>query len=140
MDLKDWKRTAEHEVYSYRDHQAYVQGVLDCGKISGGEKLHHCAKWALAVDYALRYLKQHDPLKARFFTELFGIERPLRRRSEARSIIALSMELNVAPPTLYKWKNEALSLVLIAAAQTGALRPYALDAWDPPQDASRETH
>ncbi len=126
MDLKECRKLAEHEVYRYRDHQAYVQAVLDCGKLTGGEKLNRSAKWVLSVDYAKEYLERHDPLKAKFFSLLFGLERPRRRGSEARTIISLSMELSVSAATLYKWRNEALSLVVLAAAQTGALRPYAI--------------
>ena len=123
MNLKDWKKLAEHEVYRYRDNEAYVQGVLDAGCLKG-ERMWRCAKWTLAVDHAMAYLKRTDPLKAQFFSRFFGLESPLKRRSEARSIIKLSMELNVSTSTLYKWKSEALSLVLLAAAQTGALRPF----------------
>ncbi len=131
MDLKKWKKLAEHETYRYRDNQAFVQAVLDCGKLSGGEKMQHRAKWVLAVDYAKEYLDRHDPVKAAFFSTLFGLTRPVRRRGH-RTIVALSQELHVTPSTLYQWKNEALSLVLLAAAQTGALRPYTLE--DPPSE------
>ena len=132
MDLKDWKKLAEHEIYQYRANQAYVQAILDFGKLKGGEKMYHCAKWVLAVEYAESYLKKRDPLKARFFSSLYGLDGTRRRGSEARTIIALSIELDTSTATLYRWKNEALSLVLLAAAQTGALRPYTIDA-QPPQ-------
>ena len=127
MDLKEWKKLAEQEVYRYRDNQAYVRGVLDGGGSSDNIKLKQRARWVLAVDYVKEYLKRTDPQKAAVFSQLFGLDRPLRRVEERRSIVSLSMERNISPTTLYKWKSEMLSLVLLAAAQTGALRLYSID-------------
>jgi hypothetical protein len=126
MNLKAWKRLAEQEVYRYRDNAAYVRGVLDGGG-TGGERMQRCARWVLAVDYTKAYLERSDPQKAQFFKQLFGLDAPRTRRREERTILSLSFELNVTTTTLYKWKAELLSLVLIAAAQTGALRPYSTE-------------
>ncbi len=126
MNLKEWKRIAELQVYRYRDNRAYVRGVLDSGG-TGGERMQRLSRWVLAVDYAKAYLERNDPPKARFFTLLFGLEEPRSRNREDRSILDLSFELNVSTTTLYKWKAETLSLVLLAAAQTGALKPYATE-------------
>ena len=123
MDWKEWKRIAELEVYRYRDNQAYVRGVLDSGG-TGGERMQRSARWVLAVDYAKTYLERNDPQKALFFKRLFGLDEPRSRRRERSTVLSLSFELNVTTTTLYKWKAETLSLVLLAAAQTGALRPY----------------
>ena len=128
MDLKDWKKIAEREVYRYRDNRAYVRGVLDAGGAGESERMRRCARWTLAVDYAREYLEKIDPVKARFFVALFGLDQPKRRRSERQSITRLSFELNVTPAALYKWKAETLSLVLLAAVQTGALRVYSTEA------------
>ena len=126
MRLTEWKEIAERECYKYRDNCAYVQGVLDAGKLKS-DKMFQRARWALAVENVKEYLEQHEPVKAKFFTELFGIDRPPRWRGEKRSITAMSLTLHVDRSSLYKWKSEALMLVLISAAQTGALRPYGVD-------------
>lgn len=134
MRLKDWKAIAEQQCYRYRDNRAYVQGVLDAGKREG-DNLARAARWVLAVQYAKEYLERYDPNKARFFNRLFGLDRPLRRRSAEKTITALSFELYVDRSTLYKWKSEALTLVLIGAAQTGALRPYGIEGSEPSVNA-----
>ena len=119
MDLNDWKKLAEREVSRYRDNQAYVRGVLDGGG-TGGERMQRCARWVLAVDYTRAHLKRTDPQKAEVFSKLFGL-------NAARTAKAVSIELHMSITTVYRWKSEALSLVLLAAAQTGALRPYTVD-------------
>ena len=126
MDLNDWKKLAEREVSRYRDNQAYVRGVLDGGG-TGGERMQRCARWVLAVDYTRAHLKRTDPQKAEGFSKLFGLDAPIKSRNAARTAKAVSIELNMSITTVYRWKSEALSLVLLAAAQTGALRPYTVD-------------
>lgn len=123
MDLKAWKKLAEQEVYRYRDNRAFVQGVLDGGG-TGGERMKRCVRWTLAVEYALEYLERNDPMKARFFKMLFGLETPRSRSRERQTILSLSFELHQSADTLYKWKRDALYLVVLAAVQTGALQPY----------------
>ncbi len=130
MRMTDWKRLAEQECYRYRDNLAYVQGVLDAGS-TAGERMYRCAKWVLAVEYAKEYLEKYAPLKARFFNELYGIDKPLRRRCEKKSITALSLSLHTDRSTLYKWKSEALTLVVLGAVQAGALQPYGGGASNP---------
>ena len=36
----------------------------------------------------------------------------------------LSLELNVSPSTLYKWRETILADLLLAAVQAGVLRPF----------------
>ena len=126
MDLKEWKKTAEQEVCRYRDSKAYVQGVLDSGG-TGGEKMRQRARWVLAIEYVKEYLERTDPKKAYVFSALFGLDRPLRSKQLSRTAVELSIELHVSTTAVYQWKSEMLSLVLLAAAQTGAMRMYRIE-------------
>ena len=122
MHVNDWKRIAEQEARRYRDNKAFLQGVLD----SGGavtERYRIKQKWVLAVEYVMDYLHRTDAEKERFFRLCYGIDGTTRRLNEKR-MVALTFEFHASTTTLYRWRSEHASLLLIAAAQTGALRPY----------------
>ena len=124
MDLKSMKQAAEREIFRYRDNRAYVQGVLDgCGDPDRLQFISR-AKWAHAVDLARAHWERKDPLKAKFFLCYYRPDRPLKRYEQRPTVCALAMKLNVSVPTLYKWRSELLTTVVLAAIQTGALRPY----------------
>ncbi len=124
MCVKDWKRIAEREAMRYREHQAFMKGVRDADGIITA-RYSQSAKWVLATEYVLDYLQRNSAEKERFFRLYYGIDGS-RRRPGRKSIIALSQMLYASPATLYRWRNEVLTLLLFAAVQTGALRPYAV--------------
>lgn len=125
MQEKDWKRIAEKEARHYRDHMAFMRGVEDA---KGGEteRYRQSGKWVLAVNYVLEHLKRTDPEKERFFRCIYGIDSGKPRRGE-RAFLALAFEFHTTSSTLYRWRNELVSLLLIAASQTGALIPYRIE-------------
>ena len=126
MCVREWKRIAEREANRYREHKAFIRGVED----AGGQVTDHyriSVQWVMAIEYVLAYLHSYNAEQERFFRLLFGIDGKQQYRGE-KGMIALSFELNCSVPLLYHWKKEVLSLVLLAAAQTGALRPYAIEA------------
>lgn len=128
MDLKDWKRIAEREACRYRERKAFLRGAQEGGGPVETERVAEAARWTAAVEYADAHLSRQDAGKARFFRELYGIDRPIGRYRGKKSVDALSLKLHVAPCTLYRWRSEALTLIVLAAIQTGALRPYETDA------------
>ena len=83
-------------------------------------------KWVLAVDYVLAYLHRTDAAKERFFRLCYGIDGTQKQLNE-KSMVALSFACNASVNTLYRWRSEQTTLLLIAAAQTGALRPYGIE-------------
>ena len=125
MHVKEWKRIAEQEALRYREHKAFIKGAEDGG---GGvsERYRQSVRWVLAVDYVLEHLHRTDAEKERFFRLCYGID-GTRRRLDQKGMVALSFALNASTTTLYRWRREAVSLLLIAAAQTGALRPYRIE-------------
>lgn len=122
MCVKEWKRIAEWEASHYRERIAFLKGIED----AGGEFTTRAAqyrKWVRATDYVLDYLKRNDEEKERFFRICYGLDGG-RKRNDQKGILALTFEFHVSQSTLYQWKTEILSLLLIAAAQTGALKPF----------------
>lgn len=124
MCVKEWKRIAEREARRYREHRAFMRGVEDA---AGGvtERYRQSARWVLTVEYVLGYLYETNTEKERCFRKLFDIDGVQRYRG-ARGMQALAYEMNVSASLLYQWKNELLSLLLLAAAQTKALQPYSI--------------
>ncbi len=122
MCIKEWKRIAEQEATRYREHKAFMKGVEDArGTVT--ERCRSSMRWVKAVDLVLAYLQRTNDEHARFFRLLFGIDGTPAYRGE-KGMIALSFEFCVSVSQLYQWKSELLSLLLLAAAQTGALLPY----------------
>ena len=126
MDLKAMKRIAEREIFRYRDNRAYMQGVLDASGSREMGKFGERAAWVMAVEYAKAYLEDTDPAKASFFSGFYHLDRPQRKNRPKVTMTAIAMQLHVSESTLYHWRSEALSIVVMAAIQTGALRPYGI--------------
>ena len=127
MDLKEWKRIAEREACRYRERKAFLAGVQDGGGHVETARVAEAARWTAAVEYVLAHLERQDTQKARFFRELYGIDRPAGRYRGKKSVDALSMKLHAAPAALYRWRSEALSLLVLAAVQTKAIQPYQIE-------------
>ncbi len=122
MCVKEWKRIAEWEASHYRERIAFLKGIED----AGGEfttRATQYRKWVRATDYVLDYLKRNDEEKERFFRICYGLDGG-RRRNSQKGMLALTFAFHVSQSTLYQWKSEILSLLLIAAAQTGAIAPF----------------
>ena len=122
MCVKEWKRIAEWEASRYRDRKAFLKGAEDAGGVFS-PRVDRYKKWVLAVEYVLAYLKRNDAVKERFFRACYGLDGG-RKRFNQKGMLALTFEFHTARSTLYQWRNETLSLLLIAAAQTGAIEPF----------------
>ncbi|MBQ5991424.1 MAG: hypothetical protein IJL62_02625 [Clostridia bacterium] len=122
MCVKEWKRIAEWEASHYRERVAFLKGVEDAG---GGfsPRAAQYRKWVRAVDCVLAYLARNDTEKERFFRACFGIDGG-RKQTDKKGMLALTFPFHAGLSTLYQWQNELLSLLLIAAAQTGAIVPF----------------
>ena len=70
-------------------------------------------------------LAQKEPEKERFFARLYHLDSPCPGKvGRGSEIMKLSLELNVSPSTLYKWREMILADLLLAAVQAGVLRPF----------------
>ena len=122
MCVKEWKRIGEWEALHYRERKAFLKGIEDAEGVFSPRAAQY-RKWVRAVEHVLFYLKRNCEEKERFFRLCYGLDGG-RKQNDKKGILALTFEFHVSQSTLYQWKNEILSLLLIAAAQTGALIPF----------------
>ena len=122
MCVKEWKRIAEWEAMHYRERKAFLKGVADAGCAETCRAAQY-RKWVEAVESVLRHLGRYDPEKESFFRQCYGIDGG-RQLYDKKGLLKLTFPFHVSQSTLYQWREEVLSLLLIAAAQTGALQPF----------------
>jgi hypothetical protein len=122
MHVKEWKRIAEQQARRYREHKAFIQGVQDAGS-PGTDRSRAAERWVQAVDCALEYLRQNDAEKELFMRVYLCLDGK-RRRTDKKGMVTLSLLFNVSLSTVYEWRKDLLTLLVIAASQTGALVPY----------------
>ena len=125
MCVKEWKRIAEWEAVHYRERKAFLKGVRDAG-CETTSRAEQYRKWVAAIDGVLLYLRRNDPEKERFFRLCCGIDGG-RKQNDRKGMLSLTFAFHVSQSTLYQWKNDVLSLLLLAAAETGALKPFQKD-------------
>ena len=124
MQLRELKRIAEKEVGRYRESAAFVRGYLDGGGTGESARYEERQRWVWAIDRVREQLAAAHPEKAAFFERLYRFDAPHGKRITKETMIKLSMELYTAPSTLYKWREEILLSIAIAAVQSKAIRPY----------------
>ena len=82
-------------------------------------------RWGWAIQQVYEMLQRTAPKKAILMDRLYGIEQPASHAQEPRvTQLLLVSQLEVSEPTLYKWREEILAEVAVAAIQAGALHPY----------------
>ena len=123
----DLRHAAEQNAKRYRENLSYLRGyeaAADAGRPLP-RKYVEKAGWVWAVERVRADLKAKDPEKERFFARLYHLDAPVSGHpGRGSEVLKLSMELNVSPSTLYKWREMILADLLLAAVQTGVLRPY----------------
>ncbi len=123
----DLRHAAEQNAKRYRENLSYLRGYEAAAAADRplSPKYAEKAGWVWAVERVRADLKRKEPEKERFFARLYHLDAPcsgnVSRRGE---ILKLSMELNVSPSTLYKWREMILADLLMAAVQAGVLRPF----------------
>lgn len=122
MCVKEWKRIAEWEATHYRERKAFLKGVRDAGCETTSRAAQY-QKWVCAIDGVLLHLKRNAPEKERFFRLCYGIDGG-RKCHDKKGMLSLTFAFHVSQSTLYQWKNDVLSLLLIAAAEIGAIKPF----------------
>ena len=123
----DLRYAAEQNAKRYRENLSYLQGyeaAADAGRPLPAKYVEK-AGWVWAVERVRADLAAKEPEKERFFAKLYHLDRP-RSGTPGRGseILKLSMELNVSPSTLYKWREMILADLLMAAVQAGVLKPF----------------
>ena len=75
------------------------------------------------MENVYRHLERTDPERARFFRLCYGLDGG-RKLHDRKGLMSLTFSFHASQSTLYQWRSEVLSLLLIAAAETGALQPF----------------
>ena len=123
----DLRYAAEQNAKRYRENLSFLRGyeaAADAGRPLSSRYVEK-AGWVWAVERVRADLAAKDPEKERFFARLYHLDEPISGRpGRGSDIMKLSLELNVSPSTLYKWRETILADLLLAAVQAGVLRPF----------------
>ena len=123
----DLRHAAEQNAKRYRENRSYLRGyeaAADAGRPLPTKYVEK-AGWVWAVERVRTDLKAKEPEKERFFARLYHLDEPgSGHPGRGSEIMKLSLELNVSPSTLYKWREMILADLLMAAVQAGVLKPY----------------
>lgn len=124
VTLLELRRQAKAQLLTYRR----VKGKLAARELKGPER--ETAKgWICAIDAARRMLAANLPEKERAMNRLFGLDVPIPRYQPTRErVVKLAMDFCISESTLYAWREDLLSLVLMAAAELGVIAPFGLRA------------
>ena len=132
---KQMREEAERQLNQYRMHreclETYRKYAPRGRKTQGGillplpaPALMELVEWVSAIDAVRQRLEREAPEKAVFLNCFYGLDgNPPKKTARAR-MIQLSMQMNLAESTLYKWRVELLEEVLLAATQIGRISPY----------------
>lgn len=122
----DIRHAAEQNARRYRENVSYLRGyeAADAGRPLPSKYVEK-AGWVWAVERVRADLKAKEPEKEQFFARLYHLDEPAPGHpGRGSEIMKLSLDLNVSPSTLYKWRETILADVLMAAVQIGVLKPF----------------
>ena len=123
----DLRHAAEQNAKRYRENVSFLRGYEAAAPADRPLPPRYVEKagWVWAVERVRADLKAKDPEKERFFARLYHLDSATPGHpGRGSEITKLSLELNVTPSTLYKWRELILADLLMAAVQAGVLRPY----------------
>ena len=123
MDLKTMKRIAERELFRFRENQEFLLAVWSAG---GDLTRVPCYLWAKAIKGARAHFAATDPVKEAFFADYYHLDRPNRKHKGRVTMTEMALLYHMSESTLHHWRNEVLTVTIMAAIQYGALKPYAL--------------
>ena len=123
----DLRHAAERNAKRYRENLSFLRGyeaAAEAGRPLPA-KYREKAGWVWAVERVRADLKAKEPEKEQFFARLYHLDEPTSGTpGRGSEIMKLSLDMNVSPSTLYKWREMILADVLMAAVQIGVLRPF----------------
>ena len=121
------RHAAEQNAKRYRENLSFLRGYEAAAAAGRPLPPRYVEKagWVWAVERVRADLKAKAPEKELFFARLYHLDEPASGHPARKSeVTKLSLELNVSPSTLYKWREGILADLLMAAVQAGVLKPY----------------
>lgn len=118
---------AEQNAKRYRENVSYLRGYEAATNASRPlpSKYVEKAGWVWAVERVRADLLIKAPEKEQFFARYYHLDEPASGHpGRGSEIMKLSLDLNVSPSTLYKWREMILADLLMAAVQVGVLKPF----------------
>lgn len=126
------RKAAACHAKAYREYKEYLRGYAAGKETDAGNnaavpdevrrKVRLRSGWVSAVDTVRVHLEKTDPEKAKVFERLFGLDG--ENRYKDNRVIGLSMELNVSPANIYRWRESILNQLILAATKEGVLNPF----------------
>lgn len=120
------RKIAAGHARSYGNYKAYLRGYGEgsaaAGRPGDSERARIRAGWVSAVEAVRRRLEETDPEKGEVFVRLFDLD-GVGRNSQSR-VIRLAMDLHTSPANIYRWRENILDQLILAATQQGLLRPF----------------
>ena len=123
----DLRHVAEQNAKRYRENLSYLRGYEAAADADRPLSPRYVEKagWVWAVERVRADLQRKELEKELFFVRLYHLDSPCPgKMGRGNDIMNLSLELNVSPSTLYKWRETILADLLLAAVQAGVLRPF----------------
>lgn len=132
MDGQLRKMAAGH-ARSYRNYKAFLRGYED-GRLEGkptgkgieDRELSRQAKiragWVAVIETVREKLEQTDPEKGEVFVRLFDLDG--FGKSRDNRVIRLAMDLNTSQANVYRWRENILDQLILAATERGLLHPF----------------
>ena len=121
------RHAAERNAKRYRENLSYLRGyeaAADAGRPLPSKYVEK-AGWVWAVERVRADLGAKAPEKEQFFARFYHLDEPVSGHpGRGSEIMKLSLDLNVSPSTLYKWREMILADLLMAAVQAGVLKPF----------------
>lgn len=129
MDGQLRKIVAGH-ARSYRNYKAFLRGYGEGSAVAGqmgdemlGERARIRSQWVEVIDTVRRKLETTDPEKAEVLVRLFDLDG--FGKSRDNRVIRLAMDLNTSQANVYRWRENVLDQIILAATQRGLLHPFA---------------
>ena len=121
------RHAAEQNAKRYRENLSYLRGYEAAADADRPLSPRYVEKagWVWAVERVRADLKAKSPEKEQFFARFYHLDEPVSGHpGRGSEIMKLSLDLNVSPSTLYKWREMILADLLMAAVQIGVLKPF----------------
>lgn len=124
LPLGERAATADEPNGQGRGQSARPHRLEDAPAGAAMETYRKAKRWIWAVEAVEKLLLERHAYKHAFFVTYYGLHKPRFGHTDRAILFRLCDQLHASRSTLYAWKREIQTLLVLAAVQQGALRPY----------------